>query len=500
MADPRPTVLLCECPSYDATKIRDIVAWGLERLELRPFGRTLVKPNVVNAGEHFPHAYTRPEFIEGVLMALRQRAEQPLEELAVGERCGITVPTRYVFGAAGYNPMARRQGARLLHFDELSQAEIPLGHPGRLRDSIFVAEPIVRADFFVNCPKFKAHPWTTVTFSLKNYIGIQDDRHRLIDHDHRLNQKVVDLQHASQPQFVAIDAITAGEGRMLTPIPFDLGMVIMGNNQVAVDAVCCHLIGLDASTVAHIQGSSERGFGPIDLEKIAIDGDVTLAEAKRKADGFRWGLIRIEDYFKGTSIVAHAGPPPGDGPDDYCWGGCPGALEEAIEILRVYDTQTDEKMPRMHLVIGDYDGPIDARAGEKVVFLGDCTRWHGEIDGRKVKIESTYVDRSRKDPLTAKGEGIYKKMWRVGRQMATSDPVVRLAGCPVSVAEQVLALVKVGGLNDPYRDPGESLRFTSCYLSAKTRSAVHRLFGEPYNKPGYAEAGEARRSMLRLLS
>jgi P4 family phage/plasmid primase-like protien len=44
---------------------------------------------------------------------------------------------------------------------------------------------VARADFFVNCPKFKAHPWTTVTFSIKAYIGLQDDRHRLIDHDHR---------------------------------------------------------------------------------------------------------------------------------------------------------------------------------------------------------------------------------------------------------------------------------------------------------------------------
>ena len=57
-------------------------------------------------------------------------------------------------------------------FDEVPQAEIELTHPDRLRDTMFTPEPIARADFFVNCPKFKAHPWTTVTFSLKNYIGI----------------------------------------------------------------------------------------------------------------------------------------------------------------------------------------------------------------------------------------------------------------------------------------------------------------------------------------
>ena len=98
--------------------------------------------------------------------------------------------------------------------------------------------------------------------SLKNYIGIQDDRHRLIDHDHRLNDKILDLQYILQPQFIAIDAITAGEGRMLTPIPFDLNHIIMGNNQVAFDAVCSHIIGVDPLSVPHIRLAYEHGFGP----------------------------------------------------------------------------------------------------------------------------------------------------------------------------------------------------------------------------------------------
>ena len=66
----RPRVILRRCTSYDVERIRTIVREGLEQLELRPFGRTLVKPNVVCSGEMFPHAYTRPEFIEGVLRAL----------------------------------------------------------------------------------------------------------------------------------------------------------------------------------------------------------------------------------------------------------------------------------------------------------------------------------------------------------------------------------------------------------------------------------------------
>jgi hypothetical protein len=352
---------------------------------------------------------------------------------------------------------------------------------------------VAKADFFVNIPKFKAHPWTTVTFSMKNYIGIQDDRHRLIDHDHKLNEKVADLQYITQPQFIALDAIIAGEGRMLTPIPFDLGMVIMGDNQVAVDATCCRIIGLDPMEVEHIRLAHERGFGPVGIDDIDLDGDVTLEGAQRKAEGFRTGLIRVEDYFAGTNIRAYGGRPPGD-EVDYCWGGCPGAMEEAIEILRVFDKATDEKMPPVHIVFGRYDEPIDAKPGEKVVFIGDCAEYRGTIAGKPVQIESRYVDRSRKDPLKAKQEDIFEKMAKVGFNMwrHKRDDVIRLSGCPVSVAEQALALVSLGGLKNPYFDPQISVDFTNCYLSSKTRIIAKRLMGEKYNQTGPAERGEAR--------
>ena len=218
----RPRVIIRDCKTYDVEKIRRIIREGLEELGLEPKGRTLVKPNCVASGDMFMNAFTRSEFLEGVLLALKDRDRGKVTELAVGERCGITIPTRLSFEGAGYYPVFERTGVKHYHFEEVPQREIRYTHANRLRDYVFTPEPVAKADFFVNCPKFKSHPWTTVTFSMKNYIGIQDDRHRLIDHDHRLDEKLADLQYIIQPQFIAIDAITAGEGRMLTPTPFNL--------------------------------------------------------------------------------------------------------------------------------------------------------------------------------------------------------------------------------------------------------------------------------------
>lgn len=489
-----PKVLIFHCDSYDAERIRRIVRQGMEQLDLRPRGRTLLKPNLVASGPLFQHAYTRPEFTEGVLLALKDRDEGAMRELAVGERCGITVPSRQAFDGADYFPMLRRNKVKHYFFEEEPQVEIPLTHKERLRDYLFTPEPVAKADFFVNCPKFKAHPWTTVTFSIKAYIGIQDDRHRLIDHDHRLDEKIADLQYIVQPELIAIDAIVAGEGRMLTPIPRKLNLIILGNNQVAFDSVCCHIIGVDPKSVPHIAMTAERGFGPLELDRIEIGGDVTLDEAKKRAEGFQVGLVRVEKYFEGTHITAYAGPPPEPERTEYCWGGCPGAIEEAIEILRLFDEQCDEKMPRLHVVFGNYDGPIDAAPGEKVVFIGDCATWEGKLGGDVVQIRSKYQDRSTKDPHDAKHDDIYVKMGKVmARLRETKDQTwVRFEGCPVSVAEQVLFLVHLGGLKNPYVSSDNAVQFTKNYLMWRSATAMKRLRGEPYQKPGPCSRGEAQ--------
>jgi uncharacterized protein (DUF362 family) len=412
----RPRVILRHCASYDPELIRSIVRDGLHELGLVPKGRVLVKPNLVAAGPAFRFAHTRPEFGEGVLRALRDVGTGTMSELAVGERCGITIPTRMAFAESGWDDMLARVNAggrvrvKRYLFEEEPQVEIRYTHPQRLRDYVFTPEPVAKADFFVNCPKFKAHPWTTVTFSMKNYIGIQDDRHRLIDHDHRLNEKIADLQHIIQPQFICIDGIVAGEGRMLTPKPFDLKLIVMGNNQVAFDAVCCAILGIEARTVEHIRLAAAHGLGTMNLADISLGGDVTLAQARERTTHFEVGLVRVEKYFEGTHISAYAGPPPESERTDYCWGGCPGAIEEAVEILRQIDGDFDSKAPRLHVVFGAYAGPIDALPGEKVVFIGDCATYSGAIGDELVQIKSKYTDRSQKDPRHAKHDDVYAKL------------------------------------------------------------------------------------------
>ena len=69
-----PTVVIRQCDRYEVDQIEQYVSEGLSLMQLTPHGRTLIKPNVVASGEHFPHAYTRPEFTEGVARALKKKS------------------------------------------------------------------------------------------------------------------------------------------------------------------------------------------------------------------------------------------------------------------------------------------------------------------------------------------------------------------------------------------------------------------------------------------
>jgi Ni,Fe-hydrogenase I small subunit len=141
-------------------------------------------------------------------------------------------------------------------------------------------------------------------------------------------------------------------------------------------------------------------------------------------------------------------------------------------------------------VFGAYDGQIDAKPGEKVVFIGDCATWKGELHGKHVDIANIYKERDTKDPHVARGEDIFKKL-ASAKSKLTGD-VIRLEGCPVSVAEQVLALVTIGGLKNPYYDRKNMLTFTRAYFGWKARITLNKLQRKTYQQNGtFAQRGNA---------
>ncbi len=463
-----PRVILRRCDAYDPDRIRGIIGEAMDELKLRPRGRTMIKPNCVIAHDvFFPHAYTRAEFLDGLLAAVRER-DDDVEELWVGERCGITIPTRYAFTEAHYRPVLKRHRATPKYFDEMPQVRRNLFAQGRLRDFIYIPEAVAATQWLITAPKFKAHPWTKVTFNLKLYIGIQDDAHRLIDHDHHLHTKIADLFEVVQPKLCVLDGIIAGAKTMLTPRPFPLGLIVIGDDAVSTDVVCTHIVGLKPQEVDHIRITAERGWGSLKLEDVEITGDVTLEEAQARARGFELSLGKVDTTYNGRShLQIYNGPPPDT--YDYCWGGCPGALDEAMGIIESLQPKARHEMRKLHMVYGAYQGDIKPQGKEKVLVVGDCARWHGDVAGEQVHIPYLYRDRKSINPERVHAGDLVAKIFKfLGEAWRhRGKRVIRIRGCPVSVAENVLWLSALGKTKNPYLDPRILFRFTWEYLISK---------------------------------
>ncbi len=468
------------CDGYDPDRIAGIVKEGMVELGVVPSGRILLKPNVVLAHPQiFPNAYTRAEFLDGVLSAVKSRATA-VEEIAVGERSGITVPTRWNFENAGYPNIIAKHGITSYYFDESKQVPVQLKAHRALRKTLYIPEPITQCDFLINLPKFKAHPWCRLTLSLKNFIGLQDDRHRLVDHNQFLEHKIADLQEVIQPKFIAIDGIVAGQKMMLTPTPFLLGAIVMGTNSCAVDTVGCHMVSVNPEDITHLRFASQRGYGPLVLEQIEVGGDYPLEEIQQRTQKFQFCFERIDDYFNGSrNLTCTVGKFPESHSSDYCWGGCPGALQEAMHIFRGFDPDADKKMGRIRYVVGKVDGPLNLAEGERVIFAGSCTSWQGRIDDQAVKIESSYKTAEKVDVKKAASNDMLLKAARAIAHTLRkrSSRYIHVKGCPVSVAQHVHYLSATAKIKNPNFDLRLLIPVNIAYWKMRFFRLLNRFIG-----------------------
>lgn len=372
-------VILRRVPDYDPSLIALAVKEGLEDLGLteRVRGRLTIKPNVVMAHHKVaPSAFTRSEFLDGVLQALEERGKD-ISSICISEKCGAGLPTSRMFRRAGYYKLKKTHNIKLSPIEEAKKKTIPL-KTGKIHDKITTSWDIVENDFLVYLPKLKTNALTQgMTAAVKLNIGILRDKERMWNHNYNLDEKIVDLLEVGYPDFIATDAIEISlGGNHLTQHGHELGIIVMARNPVAHDAVCAHILHLDPRNIHHLRIAHERGYGPIDLEDIEISGDVSLAEIQEKTKGWDLDEMRVENIDCGWRVFS--GQP-------YCNGGCHGILLDWLYMFKDRKPKLWKNLPPWAVVMGKYRGDIEV---DRLMILGTCSGVIGSIKARrKAKIK-----------------------------------------------------------------------------------------------------------------
>lgn len=140
----------------------------------------------------------------------------------------------------------------------------------------FLPNTALAADLIVSIPKMKTHHWAGATLSMKNFFGLVPGavygwpKNKL--HYIGIDNSIVALNRQFRRTFAIVDGIVGMEGN--GPIqgnPKEAGLLVFGQDLVAVDSTCCRIMGIDPAKVAYLQQAAD--LGAIDPQQIQQRGE-----------------------------------------------------------------------------------------------------------------------------------------------------------------------------------------------------------------------------------
>ena len=149
-------------------------------------------------------------------------------------------------------------------------------HASRLKE-LYLPKTALGVDFLVSMPKLKTHHWAGVTLSLKNMFGIVPGScygwPKNVLHWAGIDRAILDINAAARPDFAIVDGILGMEGNgPVQGTPKSCGVLVLGNDPVAVDATCCRVMGLMPERLKHLSRAGTL-LGHLKVDKIQQLGE-----------------------------------------------------------------------------------------------------------------------------------------------------------------------------------------------------------------------------------
>lgn len=279
-------VALARVRGYEPEGLRERISRSLELLggleKFVPTGaRVFVKVNLLPPPSPPDRAIiTHPAFTGAVLSLLREITPH----ITVGDDVG----GEESFAVSGYRDQCQRLGVELLNLREKGFARVRI--EGEKLKEIYVAKAALEADVVLNLPKLKTHSLTLLTGAVKNLYGVipaglRTRLHGEHPRPQEFSRVLVDIFSTVKPSLTLMDGIVAMEGAgPAGGTPRDIGVIIVGADAVAVDAVASAVVGIEPFQVWTTRIAHDRGLGVGDLRRIEVLGEALSAV---KVAGFR---------------------------------------------------------------------------------------------------------------------------------------------------------------------------------------------------------------------
>ena len=269
-------VATTRCVDYSEGAVREAIArqfellGGIERFVKRG-DSVLLKPNFIapRAPEQNP-AQTHPAVIIETAKLLKKRGAKPF----VGDSPAWT--------------NARSCAAALGLIESLSELDVPVRQLDRPQQCVLsrsgvkvrISSVALEADMIINLPKLKAHQQLVTTFAVKNMFGCVSGKQKALWHFLKGKSRdefcelLLEICGLLKPSVTIVDGVVAMEGQgPIRGTARDLGWLIGGTDPVAVELICCELIGKKPSEMPMIEAARRVDSGCVDRNQITTAGD-----------------------------------------------------------------------------------------------------------------------------------------------------------------------------------------------------------------------------------
>jgi uncharacterized protein (DUF362 family) len=260
--------------SYEKS-LKDTISRGIKlfQLDLR-HKVVLLKPNLV---EFDPNGVinTHPLVIEAAIDSFKSLGAR---EVIVAEGPGHRRDNEYLLRASGIYDVIKEHGVRYV---DLNSDDV---RPQRLHSrftnlqQLYLPETLFKVDLLVSIPKLKTHHWAGVTLSLKNMFGVVPGAvygwPKNVLHWAGIENSILDINSSLPvPQFAIIDGIVGMEGNgPLQGQAKHSGVLIFGNDLVAVDSTAARLMKIEPRKVKYLEMAGDF-LGNVAYDKIEQLGE-----------------------------------------------------------------------------------------------------------------------------------------------------------------------------------------------------------------------------------
>ena len=281
MENTRSRVVAVPCGSYEPEEVYATVRAGIEALGgleafLRPEERVLVKPNLLKPAEADSAVTTHPAVLRALFRLLE---DYGCSSVRFGDSPGHDTGT-HALERLGFRADEPVHGARLAPMAEEVRVEFP---EGLTEKEFWFAREVTESDAIINVCKMKTHALMRITGAVKNLFGLlcgsrKAREHMKFPNDGLFARMLVDIHRCVKPRLHIMDAVVAMEGNGPgAGTPKQMGLLLFSADPVALDAVFCALIHVEAETVqTNVQGEA-MGLGTFRTERI----ELLLAEPGR---------------------------------------------------------------------------------------------------------------------------------------------------------------------------------------------------------------------------